>query len=85
MNNIYLACNKAEKSEGLYTNYFKIGYNAFEFVLDFGQFFPEKEEVVFFSRVITNPKTAKNLAQVLHVSIAQYEKIYGLIKITDNE
>jgi len=32
---------ETSKIEGRYANYFKVGHNAFEFVLDFGQYYPE--------------------------------------------
>ena len=70
---------------GRYTNYFKVGFNAFEFVVDFGQFYPENESTVMHTRIITNPESAKKLIRVLQDSIAQYEQDYGVIKIiTDN-
>ena len=31
------------KLEGRYSNYFKVGHNAFEFVIDFSQFYTESE------------------------------------------
>ncbi len=34
--------------EGRYANYFKVGYNAFEFLLDFGQFYPEAKAPIVY-------------------------------------
>ena len=49
--------------EGRYANYFKIGYNAFEFVIDFGQLYPEGEpgdkKARFHTRIITAPVYAR--------------------------
>jgi hypothetical protein len=33
--------------EGRYANYFKVGHNAFEFLLDFGQLYAESREAQF--------------------------------------
>ncbi len=78
-----LAYKEREKFEGRYANYFKVGYNAFEFILDFGQLYAENDDVKFFTRIIINPISAKNLIEVLQESIAQYEQIHGTIKIQD--
>lgn len=69
--------------EGRYANYFKIGYNAFEFVLDFGQLYSQGENARFHSRIITNPLYAKTFLQLLQESIEQYEATFG--QISENE
>lgn len=71
-----------KKFEGRYANYFKVGHNAFEFVLDFCQFYPgigETEKAELCTRIITSPSYAKNLLDTLRESIEQYEKTYGKI------
>ena len=78
-----LANEEGEKLQGRYANYFKVGYNAFEFILDFGQLYSESNDVKFFTRIITNPISAKNLIEVLQESIAQYEQTHGIIKMQD--
>jgi len=83
MNTENLAHKEGEKLEGRYANYFKVGYNAFEFILDFGQLYSERNDVKFFTRIIANPISAKNLIEVLQESIAQYEQIHGTIKMQD--
>lgn len=65
---------------GRYPNYFKIGHNNFEFVLDIDQLSPESEEAELYTRVITNPKYAKALLETLKESIEQYEQEFGAIK-----
>lgn len=80
-----LAYNEQGKPEGRYANFFKVGYNAFEFVLDFGQFYTENNDVKFFTRIITNPISAKDLIEVLRKSIAQYEQNHGIIKKIDHD
>lgn len=65
---------------GRYANYFKVGYNAFEFLLDFGQFYPESEEAQLHTRIITTPSHAKALLATLKEAIDQYEGAFGEIQ-----
>jgi len=64
---------------GHYANYYKVGHNAFEFVLDFGQYYPDNGEAQFHTRIISNPVYTKALLQILGKSIEQYEQIFGVI------
>ncbi len=65
--------------EGRYANYFKIGYNAFEFVLDFGQLYNGHKKPQLYSRIITNPASVKNLLSLLRESVEGYEQSFGAI------
>jgi Protein of unknown function (DUF3467) len=65
--------------EGRYANFFKVGHNALEFLLDFGQFYAESRVAQFHTRIITNPTYAKAFLGLLRESIAQYEQTYGVI------
>ena len=65
--------------EGRYANYFKVGHNAVEFLLDFGQFYPEGERAQLHTRIITGPAYAKALLDILRESIDQYEQAFGAI------
>jgi hypothetical protein len=73
----------ADDLEGRYANYFKIGYNAFEFLLDFGQSYNEGESAQFHTRIITSPIYAKTLLRLLRASIEQYEQAFGTITEDD--
>ena len=66
---------------GNYANYFKVGYNAFEFIIDFCQCYSENndEEHPQF-RIITNPAYAKTLLEMLQASVDGYEKQFGKIQ-----
>ena len=66
--------------EGKYANYFKVGHNAYEFVIDFGQYYPENEEAELHTRIITSPLYAKYLLEILRESIEGYEQSFGIIK-----
>ena len=66
----------AVKLDGRYTNYFKVGHNAFEFLLDFGQLYPENMKAHLHTRIITSPKCAKFLLESLRESIERYERTF---------
>ncbi len=65
--------------EGRYANVFKVGHNAFEFLLDFGQFYPETGAPQLHTRIVTAPTYAKALLETLRESIEQYEQTFGII------
>lgn len=48
------------KVEGRYPNYFKVGHNNFEFLLDIDQFYPENEYAQLYTRIVTNPDLCEN-------------------------
>ncbi|MPV68183.1 DUF3467 domain-containing protein [Burkholderia sp. BE17] len=56
-----------------YANYFEVGHNAFEFLIDAGQVEPQSGNVQLMSRIAVSPVHAKLLAQLLARSIAQFE------------
>lgn len=66
--------------EGKYANYFQIGHNAFEFLIDFGQMYSEGTHAQFHTRIITSPSYAKELSKVLSECLHQYEMTFGSIK-----
>lgn len=70
---------KTEKIEGRYANYFKVGYNEFEFVIDFGQFYHDDEDMRMHTRIITSPAYMKALLEILGKSIEECERAYGNI------
>lgn len=69
-----------EKTHGQYANYFKIGHNAFEFLLDFGQFYLESKAAQIHTRIIINPIYIKPLLETIRESVEQYERKFGTIK-----
>ncbi len=69
----------AGKFEGRYANYFKVGHNAFEFVIDFSQFYPESEEAQLHTRIVTSPVYAKALLKILQGAVNRYEQVLGEI------
>ena len=69
-----------ERPEGRYANYFEIGHNPFEFILDFGQFHGGDRNAVFHTRIITGPAYAKALFHTLGSAIEEFEKGCGVIR-----
>jgi hypothetical protein len=65
--------------EGRYANYFEIGHNAFEFLLDFGQMYFEDPDSLMHTRIVTSPLFARRLADSLNLALAQYEGTHGRI------
>jgi hypothetical protein len=66
--------------EGRYANYFDVGYNAFEFILNFGQFQPEIGTTSQHTRIVTGPVYAKLLASMLADAVAACEREHGPIR-----
>jgi hypothetical protein len=64
--------------EGRYTNYFSIGHNALEFVVDFGEMYNSRPERMH-SRIVMNPSYAKELLLMLSSSIHSHEEQFGEI------
>lgn len=67
--------------EGRYANYFRIGFNSLEFIVDFGQYDSESDEAELYTRIITGPSYAKMLHKTLQDSIKKYENTYGAISV----
>ena len=65
--------------EGKYANYFQIGHNAFEFLLDFGQLYSDGRQEQIHSRIVTGPSYAKEFLELLEESVEQYEQTFGPI------
>jgi hypothetical protein len=62
-----------------YTNYFEVGHNAYEFLIDFGQYQPESASVRRHTRIVTGPSHVKLLAHMLDDAIAKHEAEHGPI------
>jgi hypothetical protein len=61
----------------VYANYFEVGHNAFEFLIDFGQFQPDSGVVSMHTRMVTGPVHAKLLTKLLTDAIARFEAEHG--------
>ena len=69
--------NGSETLEGRYANYFEVGHNEFEFVIDLGQFYQDEKDVLIHTRIITSPVYLRTLLEVLSKSTEEYEQKFG--------
>lgn len=61
-----------KSEEGRYANYFQIGHNAFEFLLEFGQ-----QEGKIHTRIYVSPPHARILCNLLSDTLEQHARIFG--------
>jgi len=74
------AVEKVEaRIESRYSNFLRVGYNQYEFLLEFGQLYGERAECVL-SRIVTTPAYAKEFAMLLVNSLDEYERKYSEIR-----
>ena len=69
--------------EGHYADAFRIGYSAYKFVLDFGQFSSPTGETHFHTRIIVGPHNAKAFMERLDQSLREYEGRFSEITQSD--
>ncbi|MGE0853688.1 MAG: DUF3467 domain-containing protein [Hyphomicrobiaceae bacterium] len=62
-----------------YANFCEVGHNAYEFLIDFGQFQPETSAVLVHSRIVSGPVQAKLFARLLIDAVSRYEAEHGTI------
>lgn len=77
--------SSADDREGRYANHFHIGHNAFEVVLDFGQYYEGSRQAVMHTKIVTNPAYAITLLELLGHAMTQYEDSYGPVAGIPNE
>ena len=71
--------------EGRYANYFKVGFNSFEFLLDFGQLYEGSEGAGSPTRIIAIPTLAKVWSALLADAVVQFETKFGPIPPVSEE
>jgi hypothetical protein len=67
---------KPSRKVGRYANLFRVGFNAFEVVIEFGERFAG-EETPMHTRIITNPVFARGLVDSLRDALADYARAYA--------
>ena len=70
---------QADSLLAIYANYCEVGFNAYEFLIDFGQFRPEQAAIHVHSRIVSGPVQAKLFARMLSEAIARHEAEHGVI------
>jgi hypothetical protein len=73
------------RTEGRYCNYFKIGFNPVEFLMDFGQLYMEEGAALMHTRIVTTPTYAKEFSRLLASSVRDYEAMHGPIGLPEEE
>lgn len=68
-----------------YANYFEVGHNSFEFLLDFGQIDPSSGAFHVATRIAIGPTHAKLLSRLLESAVSQYESSYEPIAEIRND
>jgi hypothetical protein len=69
--------NNSNSIEGKYANYFQIGQNAIEFILEFGQLYSDETLPLLHTRIVTSPSYARDLLILLKEALAEHESQYG--------
>ncbi len=72
--------DRSKQLEARYANYFQVGHNAFEFVIEFGQLYSEDTAPLLHTRVVTNPIYVKDLLTILQDALSQHERQYGPVR-----
>jgi hypothetical protein len=65
-----------EEMKSRYSNCFRIGFNAYEFVFDFGQGHPPGKERIH-TRIVTSPRVAASFSELLQESLLDYKNKCG--------
>lgn len=67
----------------LYVNYFEVAHNRYEFLIEFGQYRPGKDDIAgtvgIHTRLALSPPYAKMLADLLARAVSEHEKGHGAI------
>ena len=64
-----------------YTNYFQVGHNSAEIVVDCGWFYVDEAGPTIHTRIATTPVYAKALLDTLQHAIRAYERAFGAIPV----
>jgi hypothetical protein len=76
-------CIAGNEAEARYANYFHVGHNAFEVMLEFGQHYEGASQPRMHTRIVAAPVYAKALLGLLDAAIAEYEKAFGPIAVRE--
>lgn len=68
-----------------YSNFAIVSHSPEELVVDFARMLPGKEEAIVVSRVIMTPKNTKMFLQALANNIANFEKKFGEIHVSQKQ
>lgn len=73
----------SQRAPATYVNYFELGQNQFEFLIDLGQYHPgigdTSGTVGIHTRLVLTPPYAKMLSDLLSRSVHEHEREYGSV------
>lgn len=76
---------KEEVAQGTYANLAIITHSSSEFILDFVRVMPGMPKAGVQSRIVLAPEHAKRLLRALEENIGKYERIFGSIRMPDEQ
>ncbi len=76
---------KEEVAQGTYANLAIITHSSSEFILDFVRVMPGMPKAGVQSRIVLAPEHAKRLLRALEDNISKYERIFGAIRMPDEQ
>lgn len=76
---------KEEVAQGTYANLAIITHSSSEFILDFIRVMPGMPKAGVQSRIVLAPEHAKRLLRALEENIGKYERVFGLIRMPDEQ
>jgi hypothetical protein len=79
----------APRAPATYVNYFELGQNPYEFLIDLGQYHPGVADGIasigIHTRLVLTPTHAKLLSGLLARSVQEHEREYGPIPALDHD
>jgi hypothetical protein len=72
--------NLGDEAEARYANYFKTGHNAYEVILEFGQFYEGDSQPRMHTRIVTGPEYARTFLEILRDSLELQARDFGTEK-----
>lgn len=85
MNNQLQVELKEDVAQGIYANLAVITHSSSEFIVDFVRVMPGIPKAGVKSRIILAPEHAKRLLRALEENISKYERIFGPIRLADEQ
>ena len=85
MNNQLQIELKEDVAQGIYANLAVITHSSSEFIVDFVRVMPGLPKAGVQSRIILAPEHAKRLLRALEENISKYERMFGPIRLLDEQ
>lgn len=76
---------KEEVAQGMYANLAIITHSSSEFIIDFVRVMPGLPKAGVQSRLILAPEHAKRLLRALEENIVKYERVFGSIRLNEEQ